>query len=112
MYTIHFQKNSFPVNAALERWIRHLALYLAGRHPDLLDIEVHVGQTRQRRGGPHYRVRIALHTRGARRTVIGQSLVHVRSALRTAFDAAHAHLSRHARRRERVSHSETLPTAA
>lgn len=103
MYTIHFQKNSFPVTALLEQWVRHLAVYLASRHPEVLDIEVHVGLSRPRRGGPRYRVRLTVHGRGARRTVIGQSLLHVRAALRSAFDAAHSLLSRRAQRRERVS---------
>ena len=100
MYTLHVEKKCVPITAELERLVRRHADHLTARYGQLVELEVSIGLSRPRRGPPVYRVRLLMAIAGdSRRSVQGQPLVHLRAAMRTAFDAAFAHLAHHARNR-------------
>ena len=100
MYTLQIRKELEPARDEIERIVRHLAAHLESRHSEITMFCVHVGLSRPRTGPEGFRVRISLEVAGGkRRTVIGQSLEHLRAALRTTFDAADVHLNHHARDR-------------
>lgn len=113
MYTLHIPRQLAKSEAEIERSVSHLAAQLESRHSEVTKFSVSVGLSRPRSGPAGFRVRILLDVAGGRRrAVVGDSLEHVHAALRTAFDAAHAHLSHHARHRRHVRSARNSQSAA